>query len=1184
MTVNHCLIRGLFAIAITMASFTFSVASAANLPISARSPETICWGNNTASSCYESIEDGGEATCQNNYGPTVHWAFNGPATWTIFGGMPTVTCTNGSARSIGAYCNGAMVMGLKMTTQIEAGGFGVQCAANNERIATNWGECRYCPNQRGNPVNVILLNKYQAEIDYVGNGAMPLRFERHYNSFAVFNSTVGFNWRHNLERSIKVRNYPTVRVEVRRSDGKNYYFTASGANWVSTSDITDKLETNGAGWKYTSSDDDSIELYDSAGRLLSVTNRAGLQHLFSYDAGGRLVQVSDSFGRALSLTYNAAAQIQTITAPDGGVYQYGYTSSKLTTVTYPDGAIRTYHYENGGSQQFFLTGITDENGQRYATWNYSPDSAGVVTLSQHAGGVDRTVFSQPGGFTQVVDALGASVNYFSTNSNLNYNVIQIQGDVCPACGPANASFNSAAFLTSSTDWKNNRTNYTPDARGLVTQRVEGLTSSGGITPQTRTINQQFHPTYRLATAISEPLRRTTLVYGDPTDTNPGNRGSLLTKTIQATSDTNGSQGFGATLTGTPRTWAYTYNANGRLLTADGPRTDISDATAYSYYSDNATCAGVSAVGCRGQVQAVTNAAGHVTQITEYNGNGQPTTIVDPNGLTTALSYDLRQRLISRNVGGETTTYTYDNAGQLIKATLPDGSFLQYTYDPAHRLIQINDNLGSKIVYTLDLMGNRTQEKVFDPGNVVTQTKSRVYSKFNRLSQEIGAQSQTTAYVYDNQGNVTSIDGPLAGAVDVTTMTYDALNRLTRVTNPQSGQVNYGYNGIDQLTSVSDPRSLVTSYSYDGLSNLNQQVSPDTGTTVNTYDAAGNILTQTDAKGQVTTYTYDALNRVSSIVYQGGVTHAYQYDQGSNGLGRLTQITEPNSTTQYGYDQHGRLTSEARTINAVAYTTSYGYDAAGRMTSVTYPSGRQVTYTLDSLGRVQAIATTKDNTTQTVVSSVAYRPFGPPNGFTFGNGQAYTRGFDQDGRISSYTQGAQTIAVGYDPASRIGSLSDAAVPANTNNYGYDTLDRLTTFTGPSLNQAFTYDGVGNRLTKTVAATSDTYTYSGISNRLTQTTGANNRTYTYDPNGSITADTLNQFGYDTRSRLAQALTAQGATDYKVNSLGQRIRKTGPQTDTVFHYDSQGKLIAESTASGAIQKEYIYLGDMPVAILQP
>ena len=33
----------------------------------------------------------------------------------------------------------------------------------------------------------------------------------------------------------------------------------------------------------------------------------------------------------------------------------------------------------------------------------------------------------------------------------------------------------------------------------------------------------------------------------------------------------------------------------------------------------------------------------------------------------------------------------------------------------------------------------------------------------------------------------------------------------------------------------------------------------------------------------------------------------------------------------------------------------------------------------------------------------------------------------------------------------------------------------------------------------------------------------------------------------------------------------------------YDAQGRLIAESSAAGVIQKEYIYLGDIPVAVLQ-
>ena len=53
--------------------------------------------------------------------------------------------------------------------------------------------------------------------------------------------------------------------------------------------------------------------------------------------------------------------------------------------------------------------------------------------------------------------------------------------------------------------------------------------------------------------------------------------------------------------------------------------------------------------------------------------------------------------------------------------------------------------------------------------------------------------------------------------------------------------------------------------------------------------------------------------------------------------------------------------------------------------------------------------------------------------------------------------------------------------------------------------------------------------------------------------------------------------------MNSLGQRLRKTNTQGDTVYHYDAQGRLIVETDASGAVRKEYIYLGDIPVAVIQ-
>jgi YD repeat-containing protein len=67
------------------------------------------------------------------------------------------------------------------------------------------------------------------------------------------------------------------------------------------------------------------------------------------------------------------------------------------------------------------------------------------------------------------------------------------------------------------------------------------------------------------------------------------------------------------------------------------------------------------------------------------------------------------------------------------------------------------------------------------------------------------------------------------------------------------------------------------------------------------------------------------------------------------------------------------------------------------------------------------------------------------------------------------------------------------------------------------------------------------------------------------------------------MVQATGVGGTSTYQVNSVGQRIRKTNTQGDTIYHYDSQGRLISETSSSGTPQREYIYLGDTPVAVIQ-
>jgi YD repeat-containing protein len=67
------------------------------------------------------------------------------------------------------------------------------------------------------------------------------------------------------------------------------------------------------------------------------------------------------------------------------------------------------------------------------------------------------------------------------------------------------------------------------------------------------------------------------------------------------------------------------------------------------------------------------------------------------------------------------------------------------------------------------------------------------------------------------------------------------------------------------------------------------------------------------------------------------------------------------------------------------------------------------------------------------------------------------------------------------------------------------------------------------------------------------------------------------------MVQSSGALGASAYKVNALGQRIRKTNATDDRVFVYDTRGRLIAETDPGGGLKREYLYLNDIPLAVIQ-
>jgi YD repeat-containing protein len=957
-----------------------------------------------------------------------------------------------------------------------------------------------------------------------------------------------------------------------------------------------------AGWVYrvTAAGGDGGPL--PAGKLMCATDHFGRQVHFQYDLRGRAIRAADPGGGTYGFFYDGPSG-----GCDSSLENRACSAGNLTSVTFPDQTLRVYHYNeqdkvNGGfacpGKAAFapgrahlpnhLTGLVDENGARYATWHY--DCEGRALSSAHAGGAERITIAYDTPAQGQSSVSDYQVNAETVNQSRVYGFAVSHGVSRNTAvshpndrsgASASHTYDANGNIASRLDWNGNRTTFEYHlARNLQVVRVEGLTASGGKTAQTRTISTQWHPSLRLPIRIAEPLRITTLDY-DVDGSKCGARGALCSKTVQATGDADGSLGHSAMPFGA-RAWRYTYNGNGSVLAVDGPRTDVSDVTTYTYHADDDP-----EPGRRGNMASVRNAAGHVMTVTAYNAHGQPTTLVDANGMITTLAYDARQRLISRSTGSETTGYGYDNAGQLTKVSLPDESFLAYAHDAARRLTSIEDNAGNRITYTLDVMGNRTHEEVRDAADQQAQVRSRIYDVSSRLFRDMGADKQASEFLYDDQGNLVSTKDPLDR---VTSRRYDGLNRVHRVIDPALGIVEYAYNGLDAVTSVTDPRGLVTTYDVDGLGNLLRIVSPDTGTTINTYDAAGNLMSQTDAKAQVTRYTYDALNRVSSTLFHDGARHDYAYDEGPAARGRLSAIDERNAAGEvtsrivYEHDGHGRVISETRTVNSVQYRIAYGYDSAGRLRTMTYPAGRSVDYELDALGRIAQVRTVKDGESQVVVQGVAYHPFGGVKSYVLGNGQAYSRAIDLDGRIVSYSLGNQSFGIGYDAAGRVDFVSELGDPKNSMSYGYDALDRLTSAAVPGTPYSYTYDPVGNRRTSTAGAGTHTYHYGPSANRLIGiTTGSGIRSFVHDANGSTISDGINEYAYDSRGRMTSAASSTGATLYQVNALGQRVRKTNSAADSVFHYDLGGRLISETDSNGSVKREYIYLGDVPIGVVQ-
>jgi RHS repeat-associated protein len=489
-----------------------------------------------------------------------------------------------------------------------------------------------------------------------------------------------------------------------------------------------------------------------------------------------------------------------------------------------------------------------------------------------------------------------------------------------------------------------------------------------------------------------------------------------------------------------------------------------------------------------------------------------------------------------NVGGAgamTYQYGYDAVGRLTTALDPNGLATYTFYDSLGRPIQVQQpaNVGTAVPTTTDMAYNLADSltSVTDPRNLTTSYSP---NGLGAVTAQTSPDSGSAQYTYDAKGNVLSATD---ARVKVTTMTYDVLDRLTR---------------------VSYPTGVATVLEYDG------------GLTP-TPAASGELTKMTDESGS-TTYTYDALGRLTGKTQTiSGKTFTLGYSWGDSGpaLDKLTAITYPSGNqVNYSYDVYGSLAGvSVNPVNANGVgvsgssqilLTGLSYNADNNITGWTWSNGLAHSIGYDSFGLISGYS------------------FGDPNGTGLASGayRALTR--DPAGRISAYTH----------------TRSGAAVTALDQYFTYDNLNRLLDVT-PAAGSAvlYSYDDNGNRSSRSVGAAVYLNTIAATSNRLVQTQDiGGTAAQVFDAAGHLTSDGTNNFAYGDRGRMLSATNSAGTVNYLYNGMELRAAKTGPTTlvptgAAYFVYGEAGQLLGEYNATGTPLYETIYLGSNPVGVLK-
>ena len=237
----------------------------------------------------------------------------------------------------------------------------------------------------GNPCDVSTGAKYAFSTDLrVGE----LSFKRTYNSFNLSDKGLGKGWHSNFLKRVSIGKNK-YHVHVGNESGQAEFWRSRTSGWSHDIDSSYLFSIVNDEYELIHADGAKEYFSTESGLLLRKIYPNGKSVSYSYNSGFRLIKVEDSYQNSINFEYDDSDHISTIESSGGEQYRYEYDENdNLIAVIYPDldddpsnNPKRIFHYENSDLPNH-LTGITDANGNRKASYAY--DSQGRATLTEYA--------------------------------------------------------------------------------------------------------------------------------------------------------------------------------------------------------------------------------------------------------------------------------------------------------------------------------------------------------------------------------------------------------------------------------------------------------------------------------------------------------------------------------------------------------------------------------------------------------------------------------------------------------------------------------------------------------------------------------------------------------------------------------------------------------------------------------